>query len=68
MVQRIWMKKAKSFSEAQDQNLDYYLKMSAQERLEIVQYLREQYTRFFKGNENESGEGLRRTVRVVQQV
>ena len=62
------MKKAKSFSEAHDQNLDYYLKMSAQERLEIVQYLREQYTKFFRGNENESGKGLRRTVRVVQQI
>ncbi len=41
--------------------------LSAQERLETVQYLREQYTKFFRGNENESGKGLRRTVRVVQQ-
>jgi hypothetical protein len=65
MVQRIWMKKAKSFSEAQDHNLEYYLKMSAKERLETVQYLREQYTKFFRGNENESGKGLRRTIRVV---
>jgi hypothetical protein len=68
MVQRIWMKKAKSFSEADHNNLYYYLKMSAQERLEIVQYLREQDTKFFRGNENESGKGLRRAVRVVQQV
>jgi hypothetical protein len=68
MEQRIWMKKAKSFSEADDYNLYYYLKMSAQERLEIVQYLREQDTKFFRGNENESGKGLRRAVRVVQQV
>ena len=67
MAQRIWMKKATSFAEARDQDLDYYLKMSAQERLEIVQYLREQYAEFAGKNANESGKGLRRTVSVVQQ-
>lgn len=67
MTQKIWMKKAKSFSEAQEQDLDYYLKMSAQERLEIVQYLREQYPKFAGVNTSESGKGLRRTVTVVKQ-
>ena len=66
MAQRIWMKKATSFAEAQCQDLEYYLMMSAQERLEIVQYLREQYQKFAGVNTNEGGKGLRRTVRVVQ--
>lgn len=67
MTQRIWVKTVKSFAEARDHDLNYYLKMSARERLEIVQYLREQYPKFSGGNMNESGKGLRRTVRVVQQ-
>jgi hypothetical protein len=32
-MKKIWLRKAKSFSEAQEQDLDYYLNMSAQERL-----------------------------------
>ena len=32
-MQKIWMRKAQSFSEAQDQDLDYYLKMTPQERI-----------------------------------
>lgn len=67
MPQKIWIKKARSFSEAQEQDGDYYLKMSPEERLEIVQYLREQYSKFGGANSNESGKGLRRTVRVIQQ-
>ena len=38
-MQKIWVRKAKSFSEAQEQDIDYYLKMSPQERLETVQFL-----------------------------
>ena len=67
MTDKIWMKRAKSFSEAQEQDTDYYLNMSAQERLEIVQFLREQYPKFARVKLSESGKGLRRTVRVVKQ-
>ncbi len=67
MRQKVWVKKMGSFSEAQDQNLEYYLNMSAQERLETVQFLREQYTKLNGTSPDESGKGLRRTVRVVQQ-
>jgi hypothetical protein len=66
-MKKIWMRKATSFSEAQEQDMDYYLNMSAQERIEIVQFLREQYHKFGKVNLSESRKGLRRTIRVVQQ-
>jgi len=65
-MKKIWVRKAKSFSEAQEQDLDYYLNMSAQERLETVQFLREQYPKFARVKLNESGKRLRRTVRIVQ--
>jgi hypothetical protein len=53
-MEKIWMRRARSFSEAQ-------------ERLEIVQFLREQYPKFGPVNPGESGKGLRRAVTVVQQ-
>jgi len=67
-MQKIWMKKANSFYEAQKQDQDYYLKMSPEERLEIVQFLREQYLKFGRVDINEIGKGLRRIITVVQQV
>jgi len=65
-MQKIWVRKAQSFAEAQEQDIDYYLKMSAQERLEIVQFLREQHPKFAKVKLNESRKRIRRTVRIVQ--
>ena len=66
MYQKVWIKKISSFSEARDQDLQYYLNMSAQERLETVQFLREQYFKFNGIIPYESGKRLRRIVRVVQ--
>ena len=66
-LKKIWMRKATSFSEAQEQDIDYYLNMSAKERIEIVQILREQYHKSGKVNLGESRKRLRKTVRVVQQ-
>ena len=67
MMEKIWIRKAKSFSEAREQDMDYYLKMSAKERLEIVQFLREQYSKFAGDYASENGKRLRRTITVVQQ-
>ena len=67
MNKKIWVKKIGSFSEAQDQDLRYYLNMTPQERIETVQFLREQYFKFNESVPDESGKGLRRTVRVIQQ-
>ena len=66
-MQKIWVRKAKSFSKAQEQDIEYYLKMSPQERLETVQFLREQHPKFARVKLNESRKRLRRTVRIVQQ-
>ncbi len=66
-MQKIWMRKATSFSESEKQDLNYYLNMSPQEHVAIVQFLREQYPKFAKVDLSESRKGLRRTVRVVQQ-
>ena len=65
-MQKIWVRKSKSFFDAQEQDLDYYLNLSAQERLETVQFLREQYPKFARVKLNESRKRLRRTVRIVQ--
>ena len=67
MSRKIWMKKINSFSEENDDDLDYYLNMSSQERVELVQFLREQNLKINGLNTNESGKGLRRTIRIVQQ-
>jgi hypothetical protein len=67
MNQKTWVKKIGSFSEAQDQDLQYYLNMTSQERIETVQFLREQYFKINGSVPDESRKGLRRTIRVVQQ-
>ena len=66
-MKEIWVRKARSFSESEKQDLNYYLKMSPQERVEIVQFLREQYPKFAKVNVSESGKRLRRSVRIFKQ-
>lgn len=66
-MKSIWMRKAKSFSEAYEHEMEYYRKMGSKKRLETVQFLREQHRKIVKVNDSESREGLRRVVRVVQQ-
>jgi hypothetical protein len=66
MKQKIWVKKTGSFSEAQDNDLQYYLNTTPQERIETVQFLREQYFKLNGIMSYESGKGLRRTAKVVQ--
>jgi hypothetical protein len=67
MSPNVWIKKPCSFSEARDLDLQYYSDMTPQERLETVQFLREQYFKLKGTFSDESGKGLRRTVRIVQQ-
>jgi hypothetical protein len=60
---RVWINKPNSFAEAERFDREYYKKMKPSERIEIVQFLREQYFKL-KG---EGRERLRRSVKVVQQ-
>ena len=66
MNQEIWVKRAGSFSEAQDHDLRYYMNMTPQERIETVQFLREQYFKFNGMSLREGRKRLRRIARVVQ--
>lgn len=66
-MKRIWINKVESFRAAGELDIDYYLSMSPDERLDTMQFLREMVfkirreTRYGKG-----GEGLRRTVKIVE--
>ena len=65
IMKKIWVNKANSFQEAERFDKQYYRAMSKIERLEIVQFLREEYL-IIKGRVHEGRKGLRRVVRVVQ--
>lgn len=68
-MKKIWVHKAKSFKDADEFDRKYYLKMSSQERLDIMQQLRRMYYKFSKGQKTKYGHriGLRRVVRIVEQ-
>ncbi len=63
-MKRIWVHKAKSFAEAERFDRRYYRAMSAKERVETVDWLR-QIARKFKRMGN-GGTRLRRVIAVVQ--
>jgi hypothetical protein len=66
-LKKIWVHRAHSFKEAEEFDDNYYLSMSGKERLETMQLFREVFYKM-KGNaRNESGKGLRRVVKVIQQ-
>ncbi|MFW6131658.1 MAG: hypothetical protein ACOC5F_03575 [Candidatus Aminicenantaceae bacterium] len=64
---QIWVRKANSFEEAQKYDDSYYLSLSASERIETVQFLREEYKKLNKGSNYESGERLRRVFKLIKQ-
>lgn len=43
MKKKIWVNKINSFSKAQDFDDSYYLSLTPREKLEMVQFLREEY-------------------------
>ncbi|MBN1843968.1 MAG: hypothetical protein JW883_17035 [Deltaproteobacteria bacterium] len=67
MKKRIWVNRAGSFSEAEEFDDKYRKAQTATERLDEMQFLREQY---FKMNQ-EAGDahrkGLRRAIRIIKQ-
>ncbi len=65
-MKKIWINKAKTFKEAQDFDRNYYYKMSSSERLEIMQFLRNIYSKFEENINNESRKRLRRVVKIIQ--
>ncbi len=67
MNKKIWINKSDSHEAAQQFDVEYYLSMSSEERLETVQFLREEYYKVKIGSKNESRERLRRDIKVIQQ-
>ena len=55
---KLWVNKATSFDAAQEYDDDYYLCMSEKERLETVQFLREEYFKIKKGSHDEDRKRL----------
>ncbi|MDI6735533.1 MAG: hypothetical protein QME42_04980 [bacterium] len=65
-MEKIWVNKADSFADAERFDRDYYLKMTNEERLETVQFLRESYYKL-TGTKNEDRKRLRRVINVIEQ-
>jgi hypothetical protein len=65
-MKKIWVKKVGSFRAAKDFDQNYYLSMNSEERLETMQFLREQISKMKKEESNAGGKGLRRIIRIVQ--
>jgi len=61
------MEIASSFAQAKRFELDYYQAMSREERLDVVQALRERPAIRRTGGIRESRKGLRRTIQIIQQ-
>ena len=62
VCRKIWFKKLK-LSEAEKSERDYYSSLTAEEKLQVVQELREMIGKFGY----ESRKGLRRVLRVIKQ-
>jgi len=67
MKQKIWVHKSNSFKEAQEFDDSYYLSMTPTERLETVQFLREEYWKLKKENIYEGRKRLRRVFKLIKQ-
>ncbi|MDI6733708.1 MAG: hypothetical protein QME51_07545 [Planctomycetota bacterium] len=67
MGNKVWINIAHSLAEAEQFDRNYYRQMTPQERLDTIQFLREQYHKL-KGLPNaKSRKRLRRTVEIVKQ-
>ena len=60
------MNKAKSFEEAQEFDNAYYLRLSGAQRVESVQFLREEYIKSHGLKFREDGKRLRRVFRIIK--
>ncbi len=66
-MKKIWVKKFNFFESATKFDEDYYINMSGKQRLEIVQFLRDNHFKICRGKKNESRKGLRRFIKIIQQ-
>jgi hypothetical protein len=66
-MKKIWINKPKSYEEANEFDLEYYLNMTPEKRLEIVQFLRDEYIKMKGLSKSEIRKGLRRFLKIVKQ-
>jgi hypothetical protein len=66
MKRKIWVNIADSFSNAEDFDSEYYKKQTPDERLDAMQFLREQYCKMNKKAEDAHRKGLRRLIKVTK--
>lgn len=67
MKRKVWVNKSRSFRESQEFDDAYYQAMTPKERLETVQFLREEYEKMKKGKKHEDRKGLRRVLKLIKQ-
>jgi len=67
MEKKIWAKKFNSFKEAQAAEFSYYMSLTPEERLSIVQFPREEYCKFNRAKGNANRERLSRVFKVIKQ-
>ena len=65
-MKKAWIHKANSFKEAEKFNGEYYFNMNGLERLDIVQFLREEYFKIKRRLKNESRKGLRKSIKIIK--
>ncbi len=66
-MKKIWVNKAESFDAARRFEKEYYKNLSAVERLETVQFLREMHFKSSGIVRDANGKRLRRVLSVVKQ-
>lgn len=66
-MKKIWIMKTNSFQIAQEFDDNYYLKMTSNQRLEIMQLLRENNNKLHKEGKRENRKRLRRFIKIIQQ-
>ncbi|MBU0572877.1 MAG: hypothetical protein KKH83_00125 [Candidatus Margulisbacteria bacterium] len=67
MKKKAWLKIFKSFKEAERSDVEYYSKMTPNERVEAMQMLREMAHKIGGKKAPHGGKRLRRTIKVIQQ-
>ncbi|MCK4642766.1 hypothetical protein KAU32_03920 [bacterium] len=66
-MKKIWMNRPKSFEEAEKFDIQYYLNMTPEERLDIMQLLRDEYFKMNGVSKDEIRKGLRRFYKIIEQ-
>jgi len=67
-MKQIWINKSDSFEAAEEFERSYYSEMLPSEKVDTIQWLREEYFRSHKiGIINEGGKRLRRVFKIIKQ-